>query len=186
MTPQSLVNIRPIVSAIRDFFGSSPLSQFHGSGATPLPSLRISAVCPLSAPAVCRETEPPSRLRDVHYTHYGRVCPIETPEGPNIGLISCLATYARVNKYGFIEAPYRVVENGVVTDEVKYLTADEEDEFTVATASEPLDEAGRFLNRKIAGRHRDEIGEFEAEDIDLMDVSAKMVVSVRNGNDPLP
>ena len=117
-------------------------------------------------------------VRDVHYTHYGRVCPIETPEGPNIGLISCLATYARVNKYGFIEAPYRVVENGVVTNEVKYLTADEEDEFTVATASEPLDEAGHFKNRKIAGRHRDEIGEFEADDIDLMDVSAKMVVSV--------
>ena len=177
VTPQSLVNIRPIVSAIRDFFGSSPLSQFMDQ-ANPLAELthkrRLSAL----GPGGLSRDRASFEVRDVHYTHYGRVCPIETPEGPNIGLISCLATYARVNKYGFIEAPYRVVENGVVTNEVKYLTADEEDEFTVATASEPLDEAGHFLNRKIAGRHRDEIGEFEAEDIDLMDVSAKMVVSV--------
>ena len=177
VTPQSLVNIRPIVSAIRDFFGSSPLSQFMDQ-ANPLAELthkrRLSAL----GPGGLSRDRASFEVRDVHYTHYGRVCPIETPEGPNIGLISCLATYARVNKYGFIEAPYRVVENGVVTNEVKYLTADEEDEFTVATASEPLDEAGHFLNRKIAGRHRDEISEFEAEDIDLMDVSAKMVVSV--------
>ena len=177
VTPQSLVNIRPIVSAIRDFFGSSPLSQFMDQ-ANPLAELthkrRLSAL----GPGGLSRDRASFEVRDVHYTHYGRVCPIETPEGPNIGLISCLATYARVNKYGFIEAPYRIVENGVVTNEVKYLTADEEDEFTVATASEPLDENGHFKNRKIAGRHRDEIGEFEAEDIDLMDVSAKMVVSV--------
>ena len=177
VTPQSLVNIRPIVSAIRDFFGSSPLSQFMDQ-ANPLAELthkrRLSAL----GPGGLSRDRASFEVRDVHYTHYGRVCPIETPEGPNIGLISCLATYARVNKYGFIEAPYRVVENGVVTNEVKYLTADEEDEFTVATASEPIDENGHFKNRKIAGRHRDEIGEFEAEDIDLMDVSAKMVVSV--------
>ena len=177
VTPQSLVNIRPIVSAIRDFFGSSPLSQFMDQ-ANPLAELthkrRLSAL----GPGGLSRDRASFEVRDVHYTHYGRVCPIETPEGPNIGLISCLATYARVNKYGFIEAPYRIVENGVVTNEVKYLTADEEDEFTVATASEPLDENGHFKNRKIAGRHRDEIGEFEAEDIDLMDVSAKIVVSV--------
>ena len=117
-------------------------------------------------------------VRDVHYTHYGRMCPIETPEGPNIGLISYLATFAKVNPFGFIAAPYRVVRGGVVTKEVRYITADEEDEYVVATANEPLDEKGRFVNRKIVARHREEIGEYEANKIDLMDVSAKMVVSV--------
>jgi len=177
VTPQSLINIRPIVSSIRDFFGSSPLSQFMDQ-ANPLAELthkrRLSAL----GPGGLSRDRASFEVRDVHYTHYGRVCPIETPEGPNIGLISSIATYARVNKFGFIEAPYRVVHNGVVTNEVRYLTADEEDEFTVATASEPIDENGHFKNRKIAGRHRDEIGEFEADKIDLMDVSAKMVVSV--------
>ncbi len=177
LTPQSLVNIRPIVSAIRDFFGSSPLSQFMDQ-ANPLAELthkrRLSAL----GPGGLSRDRASFEVRDVHYTHYGRVCPIETPEGPNIGLISCLATYARINKYGFIEAPYRVVKNGVVTNEVKYLTADEEDEYTVATAGEPLDENGRFINRKVAGRYRNEIGEFEIDRIGLMDVSAKMVVSV--------
>ncbi|MBQ4317411.1 MAG: DNA-directed RNA polymerase subunit beta [Clostridia bacterium] len=177
VTPQSLINIRPIVSAIRDFFGSSPLSQFMDQ-ANPLAELthkrRLSAL----GPGGLSRDRASFEVRDVHYTHYGRMCPIETPEGPNIGLISSLATYAKVNKFGFIEAPYRVVKNGIVTKEVVYLSADVEDEYVVATANEPIDEEGRFLNRKIVARHRDEILEFEANKIDLMDVSPKMVVSV--------
>jgi len=177
ITPQSLINIRPIVSAIRDFFGSSPLSQFMDQ-TNPLSELthkrRISAL----GPGGLSRDRASFEVRDIHYTHYGRMCPIETPEGPNIGLISYLATYARVNQFGFIEAPYRVVKNGVVTNEVVYLTADAEDEYVIATANEELDENGRFINRKIVARHRDEIQEFEASKIDLMDVSAKMVVSV--------
>ena len=177
VTPQSLINIRPIVSAIRDFFGSSPLSQFMDQ-ANPLAELthkrRLSAL----GPGGLSRDRASFEVRDVHYTHYGRMCPIETPEGPNIGLISSLATYAKVNKFGFIEAPYRIVKNGVVTKEVKYFSADVEDEFVIATANEPIDENGHFLNRKIVGRYRDEILEFEASKIDLMDVSPKMVVSV--------
>ncbi|PKM61785.1 MAG: DNA-directed RNA polymerase subunit beta [Firmicutes bacterium HGW-Firmicutes-21] len=177
VTPQSLINIRPIVSAIRDFFGSSPLSQFMDQ-TNPLSELthkrRLSAL----GPGGLSRDRASFEVRDIHYTHYGRMCPIETPEGPNIGLISYLATYARVNSFGFIEAPYRVVKNGVVTDEVIYLTADAEDEYIVATANEEIDENGHFVNRKVVGRHRDEVMEFEANKIDLMDVSAKMVVSV--------
>ena len=177
VTPQSLINIRPIVSAIRDFFGSSPLSQFMDQ-ANPLAELthkrRLSAL----GPGGLSRDRASFEVRDVHYTHYGRMCPIETPEGPNIGLISSLATYAKVNKFGFIEAPYRVVKNGVVTKDVVYLSADLEDEYVVATANEPIDENGHFLNRKVVARHRDEILEFEAAKIDLMDVSPKMVVSV--------
>ena len=177
ITPQSLVNIRPIVSAIRDFFGSSPLSQFMDQS-NPLAELthkrRISAL----GPGGLSRDRASFEVRDVHYTHYGRMCPIETPEGPNIGLISSLACYAKVNRFGFIETPYRVVKNGVATREVVYLSADAEDEYVVATANEPLDENGRFVNRKVVARHLDEIAEFEAERIDLMDVSPKMVVSV--------
>ena len=177
VTPQSLINIRPIVSVIREFFGSSPLSQFMDQ-ANPLAELthkrRLSAL----GPGGLSRDRASFEVRDVHYTHYGRICPIETPEGPNIGLISCLATYARVNRFGFIEAPYRVVKDGVVTDEVRYITADEEDEYTVATANEQIDENGHFASKKVVGRYRDEIGEFDPLDIDLMDVSAKMVVSV--------
>ena len=177
VTPQSLINIRPIVSAIRDFFGSSPLSQFMDQ-TNPLSELthkrRLSAL----GPGGLSRDRASFEVRDVHYTHYGRMCPIETPEGPNIGLISYLATFAKVNPFGFIAAPYRVVRGGVVTKEVRYITADEEDEYVVATANEPLDEKGRFVNRKIVARHREEIGEYEANKIDLMDVSAKMVVLV--------
>ncbi len=177
ITPQSLINIRPIVSAIRDFFGSSPLSQFMDQS-NPLAELthkrRISAL----GPGGLSRDRASFEVRDVHYTHYGRLCPIETPEGPNIGLISSLACYAKVNRFGFIEAPYRVVKNGVVTKDVVYISADVEDEYVVATANEPIDENGHFVNRKIVGRHLDEIGEFEASRIDLMDVSPKMVVSV--------
>ena len=177
VTPQSIINIRPIVSAIRDFFGSSPLSQFMDQ-TNPLSELthkrRLSAL----GPGGLSRDRASFEVRDVHYTHYGRMCPIETPEGPNIGLISYLATFAKVNQFGFIAAPYRVVRNGIVTKEVRYITADEEDEYVVATANEPLDDKGRFVNRKIVARHREEIGEYEAGKIDLMDVSAKMVVSV--------
>ena len=177
ITPQSLVNIRPIVSAVRDFFGSSPLSQFMDQS-NPLAELthkrRISAL----GPGGLSRDRASFEVRDVHYTHYGRRCPIETPEGPNIGLISSLACYAKVNRFGFIETPYRIVKNGVATRDVVYLSADAEDEFVVATANEPLDENGRFLNRKVVARHLDEIAEFEASRIDLMDVSPKMVVSV--------
>ncbi len=177
VTPQSLINIRPIVSSIRDFFGSSPLSQFMDQ-TNPLSELthkrRLSAL----GPGGLSRDRASFEVRDVHYTHYGRMCPIETPEGPNIGLISYLSSYARVNKFGFIEAPYRVVKNGVVTDKTVYLTADAEDEFTVATGNEPINEDGTFVNRKIVARRRDEILEFEPTEIDLMDVSPKMVVSV--------
>ena len=177
VTPQSLINIRPIVSSLRDFFGSSPLSQFMDQ-TNPLSELthkrRLSAL----GPGGLSRDRASFEVRDVHYTHYGRMCPIETPEGPNIGLISYLSSYAKVNNFGFIEAPYRVVKNGVVTDKTVYLTADAEDEFTVATGNEPINEDGTFVNRKIVARRRDEILEFEPNEIDLMDVSPKMVVSV--------
>ena len=178
-TPQSLINIRPVVAAIKEFFGSSPLSQFLDQN-NPLAELtnkrRLSAL----GPGGLSRDRAGFEVRDVHYSHYGRMCPIETPEGPNIGLISYLASFARINEYGFIEAPYRKVdkERGVVTDEVVYMTADVEDEYVVAQANEPLDEEGHFTKARVNARRRDEILEIERERVDYMDVSPKMVVSV--------
>ena len=179
ITPQSLINIRPVVAAIKEFFGSSPLSQFMDQ-TNPLSELthkrRLSAL----GPGGLSRDRASFEVRDVHYTHYGRMCPIETPEGPNIGLISYLATFAKINKYGFIETPFRKVDKatGRVLDEVRYMTADEEDEYTVAQANEPLDENGYFVNKKVNARHRDGFHEVEASSADYMDVSPKMVVSV--------
>jgi len=179
ITPQSLINSRPVAAAIREFFGSSPLSQFMDQ-TNPLAELthkrRLSAL----GPGGLSRDRASFEVRDVHYSHYGRMCPIETPEGPNIGLISYLATFARVNGYGFIEAPFRKVdkETGCVTDEVVYMTADIEDNYIVAQANEPLDENGRFTRNRVNARHRDEFLETEPERIDFMDVSPKMVVSV--------
>ncbi len=179
LTPQTLINIRPVVTAIREFFGSSPLSQFMDQN-NPLAELthkrRLSAL----GPGGLSRDRASFEVRDVHYTHYGRMCPIETPEGPNIGLISYLASYARISKYGFIEAPYRRVdrETGVVTDEVVYMTADVEDKYIIAQANEPLDENHRFVNKKVTARDRAEIIEVDANRVDFMDVSPKMVVSV--------
>ena len=182
ITPQSLINIKPVTAAVKEFFGSSQLSQFMDQN-NPLSELthkrRLSAL----GPGGLSRDRAGFEVRDVHYTHYGRMCPIETPEGPNIGLINSLATYARVNQYGFIEAPYRVVDksdpkNPVVTDEVVYLTADEEDNFIVAQANEPLDEEGHFIHNNVSGRFREETSEFQKKNIDLMDVSPKMVFSV--------
>jgi len=185
LTPQNLINIRPIVTAIREFFGSSPLSQFMDQ-ANPLAELthkrRISAL----GPGGLSRDRASFDVRDVHYTHYGRMCPIETPEGPNIGLISYLSTYAKISKYGFIEAPYLKVdkETGVVTNEVVYMTADVEDNYIVAQANEPLDENRRFKNRKVAARDKAEIIEIDASEVDFMDVSPKMVVSVATSSIP--
>ncbi len=182
ITPQSLINIKPVTAAVKEFFGSSQLSQFMDQN-NPLAELthkrRLSAL----GPGGLSRDRAGFEVRDVHYTHYGRMCPIETPEGPNIGLINSLATYARVNQYGFVEAPYRVVDktnvnNPIVTDEVVYLTADEEDNFVVAQANEPLDEEGHFIHKNISGRFREETSEFQRKNIDLMDVSPKMVFSV--------
>ena len=179
ITPQALINIRPVVAAIKEFFGSSPLSQFMDQ-TNPLAELthkrRLSAL----GPGGLSRDRAGFEVRDVHYSHYGRMCPIETPEGPNIGLISYLATFARINKYGFIEAPFRKVDKktGVVLDEVVYMTADVEDEYCIAQANEPLDENGRFLNSKVTVRYRDEFREVDASEADFMDVSPKMVVSV--------
>ncbi len=179
ITPQSLINIRPVVAAIKEFFGSSPLSQFMDQ-TNPLSELthkrRLSAL----GPGGLSRDRASFEVRDVHYTHYGRMCPIETPEGPNIGLISYLATFAKINKYGFIETPFRKVdkENGRVLDEVRYMTADEEDEYVVAQANEPLDEAGHFINKKVTARYLDGFREVESSRADYMDVSPKMVVSV--------
>ncbi len=179
VTPQALINIRPVVAAIREFFGSSPLSQFMDQN-NPLAELthkrRLSAL----GPGGLSRDRAGFEVRDVHYTHYGRMCPIETPEGPNIGLISYLACYSRLNEYGFIEAPYRKIdkETGIVTDEVVYMTADKEDEFVVAQANEPLDENGRFTNNRVTCRYRDEFLTLPPERVDYMDVSPKMVVSV--------
>ena len=179
VTPQSLINIRPVTAAIKEFFGSSPLSQFMDQN-NPLAELthkrRLSALGPggLSRDRASME------VRDVHYSHYGRMCPIETPEGPNIGLISYLATYARINDFGFIEAPYRVIDKatGRVTDEVQYMTADIEDEYITCQATEPLDENGYLINDRITCRMRDEFVEVDRKDVDLMDVSPRMMVSV--------
>ena len=182
ITPQSLINIKPVTAAVKEFFGSSQLSQFMDQN-NPLAELthkrRLSAL----GPGGLSRDRAGFEVRDVHYTHYGRMCPIETPEGPNIGLINSLATYARVNEYGFIEAPYRVLDksdslNPVVTDEVVYLTADEEDNFVVAQANEPLDAEGHFINNNVSGRFREETSAFQKKAIDLMDVSPKMVFSV--------
>ena len=179
LTPQSLINIRPVVAAIKEFFGSSPLSQFMDQ-TNPLAELthkrRLSAL----GPGGLSRDRAGFEVRDVHYSHYGRMCPIETPEGPNIGLISYLATFARINEYGFVEAPFRRVdhETGIVTRDVVYMTADMEDEFIVAQANEPLDEQGRFLHAKVNARHRDGFVEVEREKADFMDVSPRMVVSV--------
>ena len=187
ITPQSLVNIRPVVAAIKEFIGSSPLSQFMDQN-NPLAELthkrRLSAL----GPGGLSRDRAGFEVRDVHYSHYGRMCPIETPEGPNIGLISYLASYAKINEYGFVEAPYRKVkkiydENNnlieqVVTDEVEYMTADVEDEYVVAQANEPLDEGKHFIRPRVSARRRDEILEIDAEKVDYMDVSPRMMVSV--------
>ena len=182
ITPQSLINIKPVTAAVKEFFGSSQLSQFMDQN-NPLSELthkrRLSAL----GPGGLSRERAGFEVRDVHYTHYGRMCPIETPEGPNIGLINSLATYARVNQYGFVEAPYRVIDksdpsNPRVTDEVIYLTADEEDNYIVAQANEPLDEDGHFVHNNISGRFREETSSFQKRSVDLMDVSPKMVFSV--------
>ena len=179
VTPAALINIRPVMAAIKEFFGSSPLSQFVDQ-TNPLAELthkrRLSAL----GPGGLSRDRAGFEVRDVHYSHYGRMCPIETPEGPNIGLISYLATFARINKYGFIEAPFRRIDKktGVVLDEVTYMTADVEDNYMVAQANEPLDENGRFVRKKVNARFRDEFMEIEASEADYMDVSPKMVVSV--------
>ena len=178
VTPQALINVRPVVAAIKEFFGSSPLSQFMDQ-TNPLAELthkrRLSAL----GPGGLSRDRAGFEVRDVHYSHYGRMCPIETPEGPNIGLISYLASYARINEYGFIEAPYRRVDKkaGVVTDEVVYMTADIEDNYVIAQANEELDSEGHFVYDKVTARRRDEIIEIEKEMIDFMDVSPKMMVS---------
>ena len=182
ITPQSLINIKPVTAAVKEFFGSSQLSQFMDQN-NPLAELthkrRLSAL----GPGGLSRERAGFEVRDVHYTHYGRMCPIETPEGPNIGLINSLATYARVNQYGFVEAPYRIVDKSDpadprVTDEVVYLTADEEDNFVVAQANTLLDENGHFVRNNVSGRYREETSEFQKKNIDLMDVSPKMVFSV--------
>jgi len=182
INPQALINIKPVTAAVKEFFGSSQLSQFMDQN-NPLGELthkrRLSAL----GPGGLSRDRAGFEVRDVHYSHYGRMCPIETPEGPNIGLINSLATYARINEYGFVEAPYRKVdksdpENPVVTDEVVYLTADEEDKYIVAQANEPLDEEGHFINSSVSGRFREETSSFRKKTIDLMDVSPKMVFSV--------
>ena len=179
VTPQSLINIRPVTAAIKEFFGSSPLSQFMDQ-TNPLAELthkrRLSAL----GPGGLSRDRASFDVRDVHYSHYGRLCPIETPEGPNLGLISYLASYARVNRFGFIETPYRKVDKatGRVTDEIEYMTADVEDEYTVGQANEPVDENGCFVNERITCRHRNEIISVDRNSVDYVDVSPKMMVSV--------
>ncbi len=179
ITPQALINIRPVVASIKEFFGSSQLSQFMDQ-TNPLAELthkrRLSAL----GPGGLSRERAGFEVRDVHYSHYGRMCPIETPEGPNIGLISSLSTYARVNKYGFIETPYRKVdkEQGLVTKEIVYMTADEEDEYVIAQANEPLTEEGRFVNSKVTVRFGDRIVEVSNDQVDFMDVSPKQLVSI--------
>ncbi len=179
VTPQSLINIRPVTAAIKEFFGSSPLSQFMDQ-TNPLAELthkrRLSAL----GPGGLSRERASMDVRDVHYSHYGRMCPIETPEGPNIGLINYLSTYARINEYGFIEAPFRKVDHATcrVTDEVVYMTADVEDQYIVAQAAEPTDEEGHFLNERITCRHRDEIIGVEKEKVDFVDISPRMMVSI--------
>ena len=179
VTPTALINIRPVTAALKEFFGSSPLSQFMDQ-VNPLSELRHKRRISALGPGGLSRDRAGFEVRDVHYSHYGRMCPVETPEGPNIGLISYLATFARINEYGFIEAPYRRVDKktGVVTDEVVYMTADVEDNYMVAQANEPLTEDNKFARPKVNGRYRDQIMEIDRENIDFMDVSPKMVVSV--------
>ena len=179
VTPQSLINIRPVTAAIKEFFGSSPLSQFMDQ-TNPLAELthkrRISAL----GPGGLTRERANFDVRDVHYSHYARLCPIETPEGPNIGLINYLSSYARVNEYGFLITPYRRIdkETGVVTKEVVYMTADVEDQYIMAMATEPLDEQGRLINKRVTCRHRDEIIDVDREKVDFMDVSPRMMISI--------
>ena len=179
VTPQSLINIRPVTAAIKEFFGSSPLSQFMDQ-TNPLAELthkrRLSAL----GPGGLSRERANMEVRDVHYSHYGRMCPIETPEGPNIGLISYLATYARINEYGFIEAPFRMVDHETcrVTDEIEYMTADVEDQYIVGQAAEPVDENGCLVNQRITCRHRDEIVEVDRDRVDYIDISPRMMVSI--------
>ena len=179
VTPQSLINIRPVTAAIKEFFGSSPLSQFMDQ-TNPLAELthkrRLSAL----GPGGLSRERANMEVRDVHYSHYGRMCPIETPEGPNIGLISYLATYARINEYGFIEAPFRKVDHATcrVTDEIEYMTADVEDQYIVGQAAEPVDENGCLVNQRITCRHRDEIVEVDRDRVDYIDISPRMMVSI--------
>ncbi len=179
ITPQTLINIRPIIATINEFFGSSQLSQFMDQP-NPLAELRHKRRISALGPGGLSRERAGFEVRDVHYSHYGRMCPIETPEGPNIGLITSLATFARVNEYGFVEAPYRRVdkETGVVTDEIVYMTADIEDEFIIAQANEPLDEEGHFLDKRVSARYLDEILEVPPSRIDYMDVSPRQLVSV--------
>ena len=179
VTPQSLINIRPVTAAIKEFFGSSPLSQFMDQ-TNPLAELTHKRRMSALGPGGLSRDRASFDVRDVHYSHYGRLCPIETPEGPNIGLISYLASYARINRYGFIEAPYRKVDKatGHVTDQVEYMTADMEDEYTIAQATEPLDENGCLKNDRITCRHRNEIIDVDRDQVDYMDVSPKMMFSI--------
>ena len=179
VTPTALINIRPVTAALKEFFGSSPLSQFMDQ-TNPLAELRHKRRISALGPGGLSRDRAGFEVRDVHYSHYGRMCPVETPEGPNIGLISYLATFARINEYGFIEAPYRRVDKatGVVTDEVVYMTADVEDNYMVAQANEPLTDENKFARARVNGRYRDQITEIDRENIDFMDVSPKMVVSV--------
>ncbi len=179
VTPQSLINIRPVTAAIKEFFGSSPLSQFMDQ-TNPLAELTHKRRMSALGPGGLSRDRASFDVRDVHYSHYGRLCPIETPEGPNIGLISYLASYARINRYGFIEAPYRKVdkETGRLTDEVEYMTADVEDEYIIAQATEPTDEQGFLTNARITCRHRNEIIEVDRDQVDYIDVSPKMMVSI--------
>ena len=179
ITPTSLINIRPIIATINEFFGSSQLSQFMDQN-NPLAELRHKRRISALGPGGLSRERAGFEVRDIHYSHYGRMCPIETPEGPNIGLITSLATFAKINQYGFIEAPYRKVdkETGCVTDEIVYMTADTEDEFVIAQANEPLDEEGRFIDKKVSARYRDEILEVPGSRIDYMDISPRQLVSV--------
>ena len=179
ITPTSLINIRPIIATINEFFGSSQLSQFMDQN-NPLAELRHKRRISALGPGGLSRERAGFEVRDIHYSHYGRMCPIETPEGPNIGLITSLATFAKINQYGFIEAPYRKVdkETGRVTDEIVYMTADTEDEFVIAQANEPLDEEGRFIDKKVSARYRDEILEVPGSRIDYMDISPRQLVSV--------
>ena len=182
-TPSNLINIRPVTAAIKEFFGSSQLSQFMDQ-TNPLAELthkrRLSAL----GPGGLNRERASFEVRDVHHSHYGRMCPIETPEGPNIGLIGSLSTYARVNQYGFIESPYRVIRNGCATDEIRYMTADEEDKYIVAQANELFDEENRFVNKRILCRERDQFVEVSPEQVDMIDVSPRQLVSVATGMIP--
>ena len=185
VTPQSLINIRPVTAAIKEFFGSSPLSQFMDQ-TNPLAELTHKRRMSALGPGGLSRDRASFDVRDVHYSHYGRLCPIETPEGPNIGLISYLASYARINRYGFIEAPYRKVDKatGHVTDQVDYMTADVEDQYTIAQATEPLDENGCLVHDRITCRHRNEIIDVDRDQVDYMDISPKMMFSIATAQIP--